>query len=82
VKTVLRSDNKVIIEGINRVRRHLRPSPANPDGFMDKDLPIHVSNVAVVDPVTGLPTKVGFKFLDDGTKVRFAKRSGEVLSNR
>ena len=57
-----------------------RPSPRNPEGgIVDKEAPIHVSNVAHLDPKDGKPTRVGFKFLEDGRKVRFAKRSGEII---
>ncbi len=62
------------------VRRHTRPSQANPQGgIVEKEAPIHISNVALVDPADGKPTRVGYRVLDDGRKVRFARRSGEVI---
>ena len=73
----------VVIEGVNMVYRHLRPSRRTPQGGrIRKEAPIHISNLALEDPKDGKPTRVGFKFLDDGTKVRFAKRSGEVISEK
>ena len=59
--------------------RHTRPAPGTPGGIVDKELSLDISNVALVDPKTGEPTRVGFRTLDDGRKVRFAKRSGEVI---
>jgi large subunit ribosomal protein L24 len=61
------------------VKRHQRPSAGHPGGIVDKEAPIHISNVAHVDPDSGKPTRVGYKILDDGRKVRFAKRSGEII---
>ena len=73
------SNNKVVVEGVNVVKKHVRPSQMNPDGgIVEFEAPIHVSNVMIVDPKSGKPTRVGFKFVD-GKKVRFAKKSGEVL---
>lgn len=76
---VLRDRTSVVVEGVHQVKRHIRPSAEHPEGVINKLLPIHISNVAMVDPITGLPTKVGYKFLEDGTKVRYAKRSGEII---
>ena len=61
------------------VKRHTRPQAGNPGGIVEKEASMASSNVALVDPKTGDPTRVGFKFLDDGRKVRFAKKSGEVV---
>ena len=73
------SNNKVVVEGVNVVKKHVRPSQMNPDGgIVEFEAPIHVSNVMIVDPKSGKPSRVGFKFVD-GKKVRFAKKSGEVL---
>lgn len=73
------STNKVTVEGVNVVKKHVRPSQMNPDGgIVEFEAPIHASNVMIVDPKSGKPTRVGFKFVD-GKKVRFAKKSGEVL---
>ena len=73
------SKNKVVVEGVNVVKKHVRPSQMNPDGgIVEFVAPIHASNVMIVDPKSGKPTRVGYKFVD-GKKVRFAKKSGEVL---
>jgi large subunit ribosomal protein L24 len=79
VLRVVRKEDRLIVQGVNMVKRHSRPSAGHPGGIIDKEAPIHVSNVAHVDPSTSRPTRVGYKFLEDGRKVRFAKRSGEVI---
>jgi large subunit ribosomal protein L24 len=79
VLKVLPSEDRVIVQGVNVVKRHSKPSMAGPGGIVEKEAAIHVSNVAVADPKTGKPTRVGYKFLKDGSKVRFAKASGEVI---
>jgi large subunit ribosomal protein L24 len=76
---VLRQDDRVLVDGVNMVKRHTRPSGSQPGGIIEKEAPIHVSNVALADPKDGAATRVGYRFLDDGRKVRFAKRSGEVV---
>ena len=74
------AENRVLVEGVNVVKRHTKPSQLDPQGgIKEKEAPIHVSNVALIDPKTDGATRVGFKVLADGRKVRFAKRSGEVL---
>ena len=70
---------RVLVQGVNMAKRHTRPSAAGPGGIIEKEMPLHVSNVAHVDPKSGAPTRVGYRVLDDGRKVRFAKRSGEVI---
>ena len=72
-------ESRVIVQGINMVKRHNRPSQGNPGGIENKELSIHVSNVALADPKSGEATRVGFKTLKDGKKVRVAKKSGEVV---
>lgn len=80
VLMVLPKENRVVIEGVNVVKRHTKPNPQSPEGgIVEKEAPIHVSNVALADPKTGEPTRVGFKVLQDGTKVRYAKKSGETF---
>jgi large subunit ribosomal protein L24 len=80
VLRVLREENRVVVQGVNVVKRHTKPSAASPGGIVEREAPIHVSNVSHIDPADGKPTRVGFKFLEDGSrKVRFAKRSGEVI---
>ena len=76
---MLPSEARAIVSGINKVKRHTRPSAGNPGGIGEKEAPIHISNLAIEDPKDGKPTRVGFRTLDDGRKVRFAKRSGEII---
>jgi large subunit ribosomal protein L24 len=79
VKQVLPAENRVVVDGVNMVKRHTSPSAGNAGGIVEKELSIHVSNVAYVDPKTDKPTRVGYKTLEDGRKVRYAKRSGEII---
>ena len=80
VMRVITDDNRVIVQGVNMVKRHQRADQTNPQGgIVEKEAAIHVSNVAHVDPKTGDATRVGVKVLEDGRKVRVAKRSGEVI---
>ena len=71
---------KVVVEGVNRVKRHTRPNPikGQTGGIVDKEMPIHNSNVALFNPATGKGDRVGIRTLDDGRKVRFFKSTGEV----
>jgi large subunit ribosomal protein L24 len=74
------TSEKVLVQGVNRVYRHLRPSRQHPQGGrIQKEMPVHVSNVLPVDPKTNLPTRVGFRTAADGSKERFAKRSKQAL---
>ena len=79
VLRVLRQEDRLIVQGVNMVKRHQRPGAGHPGGIVDKEAAIHISNVAHVDPTSGKPTRVGYRALDDGRKVRFAKRSGEII---
>jgi len=79
VVKVLPSENRVIVQGVNVVRRHQKQSANQEGGIISKELPIHVSNVAIEDPKDGEATRIGYKFTDDGRKVRYAKRSGELI---
>ncbi len=79
VLKALPSENKVIVQGVNIAKRHTRPSQTSGGGIIEREAPIHVSNVAHLDPKDGKATRIGFKKLDDGTKVRVARRSGEVI---
>lgn len=73
-------ENRVLVEGVNMVKRHTRPNPTNQQGgIIEREAPIHVSNVMHIDPKSGKPTRVGSKVLENGTKVRIAKRSGEMI---
>ncbi|WDL98930.1 50S ribosomal protein L24 [Alicyclobacillus sp. ALC3] len=72
--------SRVVVEGVNVVKRHTKPNAVSPEGgVIEKEAPIHVSNVALADPQSGKPTRVGMKVLEDGTKVRYAKKSGETI---
>jgi len=79
VLRVQRAENRVIVQGVNMMKRHTAPRPGEPGGIVEREAAIHVSNVAHIDPKSQRPTRVGYRFLDDGRKVRFAKRSGEIL---
>ena len=79
VLRVLRQDRRAVVSGVNMMKRHTRPSTGNPGGIVQREAPLHISNLALEDPKDGRPTRVGFRFLDDGRKVRYAKRSGEVI---
>ncbi|WP_319382497.1 50S ribosomal protein L24 [Roseibium sp.] len=76
---ILPSDNKALVRGINMVRRHQKQTQTQEAGIVSKEAPIHLSNVALADPKDGKPTRVGFKVQDDGTKVRVARRSGDLI---
>lgn len=72
--------DRVLVEGINLIKKHTRPSQSNPQGgIVTQEAPIHVSNVAHIDPKSGTATRIGYKVLDNGQKVRVAKKSGESI---
>ena len=79
VLKVLPEENRAIVKGVAVVRRHQRQTASQEGGIISKEAPIHLSNLALEDPKDGKPTRVGYKFLKDGRKVRFARRSGEVI---
>ena len=79
VLKVYPSERRALVSGVNVVKRHQRQTPRQQGGIVSKEAPIHLSNLAHVDPKTGEATRVGFKVLDDGRKVRFAKRSGDLI---
>lgn len=79
VLRVLRGQNRVLVQGVNLVRRHQGPTPTSAGGIVEKEAPLHVSNVALIDPKTDRPTRVGYRFEAGGRKVRYAKRSGEAI---
>jgi large subunit ribosomal protein L24 len=79
VLKVLPEENRAIVKGVSIVRRHQKQTTTQDGGIIAKEAAIHISNLALEDPKDGQPTKVGFKFLKDGRKVRFARRSGEVI---
>lgn len=79
VLRVLPKDNRAVVQGVNVAKRHVKPSAGAQGGIQDTELSIDMSNLAVADPKDGKPTRVGFKTLEDGRKVRVATRSGEVI---
>jgi large subunit ribosomal protein L24 len=80
VLSVSPAEQRVVVKGVRMVKRHVKPSQADPDGGIKSfEAPIHVSNVAHLDPKDNVATRVGFKTLKDGKKVRVAKKSGEVI---
>jgi large subunit ribosomal protein L24 len=79
VLRVMPAEARVIVQGVHIAKRHTRPRMGEPGGIIEKELPIHISNIAHIDPQTRKPTRVGYKLLEDGRKVRFARRSGEVI---
>ena len=81
VLQVVPSENRALVQGVNVVRRHQKQSAQQEGGIVSKEAPIHLSNIAIEDPSDGTPTRVGYKFMDDGRKVRFAKRSGEAIDD-
>lgn len=80
VLKVMPKESRVLVSGVNLVKKHQKPSMAGAGGIINKEAAIHVSNVALVDPKEGKATRVGYTVLKDGAKVRVAKRSGEVVS--
>lgn len=79
VLAVLRDEDRVLVQGVNVVKKHQRPSQVSAGGIVEKEAAIHISNVAHVDPKSGEATRVGYRFDDKGDKVRFAKKSGEAI---
>ena len=79
VLKVIPKEDRAIVQGVNMVQRHQRQTAQEEGGIKSKEAPIHLSNLALADPKDGKPSRVGFKFLNDGRKVRVAKRSGEVI---
>jgi len=77
---VMPTEDRALVQGVNLVKRHQKASGiGNPGGITEKEAPIHLSNLALLDPKSSKPTRVGFKMLEDGKKVRVARASGEVL---
>ncbi|GBF58512.1 50S ribosomal protein L24 [Candidatus Phycosocius bacilliformis] len=81
VVKVLPKENRLVVQGVNMVRKHQKQTQTQEAGIRAFEAPLQISNVAYMDPKDGKPTRVGFKTLDDGRKVRFAKRSGEVIGD-
>ena len=79
VVQVMPKEERALVRGVNFVKRHQRQTMNQEGGIIQKEAPIHLSNLALADPKDGKPTRVGFKILDDGRKVRIAKRSGDLI---
>ena len=79
VLQVIPTETRAVVQGINLIRKHTKQTAQTEGGILSKEAPIHLSNLAIADPKTGKPTRVGFKTLDDGRKVRVAKRSGDLI---
>jgi large subunit ribosomal protein L24 len=79
VVQVMPKEDRALVRGVNMVKRHQRQTMNQEGGIIQKEAPIQLSNLALADPKDGKPTRVGFKILDDGRKVRFAKRSGDLI---
>lgn len=79
VLKILSKENRAVVSGVNVARKHQKQTAAQEGGIVSKELSIHVSNLAHIDPKDGKATRVGYKVLDDGKKVRVARRSGEVI---
>jgi len=79
---VVPKEGRALVRGVNVVRRHQRQTAQQEGGIIAREAPIQLSNLALEDPRDGKPTRVGFKTLDDGRKVRFAKRSGEIIEDK
>ena len=79
VLKVIKDEDRVLVQGVNVVKRHQRPGQMDPGGIKTFEAPVHVSNVAIMDPRDGKPTRVGFKIDEHGRKTRYAKRSGESI---
>jgi len=79
VLAVFPKENRALVQGANMVSRHEKPSQTSQGGISSREAPIHMSNLAHVDPESGKPTRVGFRIEDDGRKVRYAKASGDVI---
>ncbi len=81
VLKVYPKDSKAIVQGINKVKRHTAASQTSAGGIIEKEARIHLSNLAHLDPKDDKPTRIGYRVLEDGRKVRFAKRSGEIIDS-
>jgi large subunit ribosomal protein L24 len=80
VLSVMPKENRAIVQGVNVARRHTKPrSMGQPGGIVEREASIHLSNLALIDPKTDKPTKVGFRVLDNGAKVRVARATGQVI---
>jgi large subunit ribosomal protein L24 len=81
VLRVERKEERVLVQGLNMVKHHQRPTQVSPGGIMEKEASLHISNVALIDPKGSEPTRVGYKVIEGGRKVRVARRSGEMIDS-
>jgi len=79
VLSVIKKSDRILVRGVNIVKRHTAPSQTSQGGIIDKEISIHISNIAHIDPKDNKATRVGYKFLEDGRKVRFSKRSEDLI---
>ena len=79
VLRVFPTEARAIVQGVHIARRHTKPRMGDPGGIVEKEATIHISNLAHIDPQTNKPTRIGYRLLNDGRKVRVARRSGEVI---
>jgi large subunit ribosomal protein L24 len=79
VLKVIPDNDRVLVQGIHMAKRHQQQTQTQQGGIIEKETTIHVSNLALIDPDGGSPSRIGFRFLEDGRKIRYAKRSGEVV---
>ena len=79
VLRVFPAEGRLVVQGVHIARRHTRPRMGDPGGIVEKEATIHISNLAHIDPQTNKPTRIGYRLLNDGRKVRVARRSGEVI---
>ena len=80
VLSVIRENDRVVVSGVNMVKKHQRPDRTSAGGIVSKEASLHISNVALADPKEGTATRIGYKILEDGKKVRVAKKSGEIIA--
>jgi large subunit ribosomal protein L24 len=78
VKLVLTKENRAVVDGVNMVKKHIKSTQENPGGINEMEAPIHISNLKLIDPKTGTPTRIGRKVVD-GKSVRYSKKSGEII---
>lgn len=79
VLSVVRETDRVLVAGINMIKKHQKPDRTSPGGIISKEASLHISNIALLDPKEGKATRIGYKILEDGKKVRIAKLSGEII---
>ena len=82
VLKVYPDNDRVVVEGVNFIKRHTKPRPGQQGGIIEREAPIHVSNVMILDPTDGKPTRIGHHNLQDGKRQRVARRSGEALPDK